>query len=247
MNCKKCGTENEDYAKFCGKCGARLIVSDTEEKSKNTDGSSDKTAVISDEEPIEIKSIHGDSSPESSKFSSNNTKNSAGKTAAKFLCIFLAIAALLVGVYLFKENQYKAENSEVDEFSENSYTDGCSVDSANEEYTDYPSYNDSGDSIPYSLSQYADGLVKENAYYVVRLSHDDWFVNVRSSPVYLISSKQAADNVIGKIQSGTTVYAEYIYDDMWVVFQQDGEYVFACMYDSADRNKSMIIVPADGY
>ena len=33
MYCRKCGAENADHAKFCGKCGAELVQIPQEEKS----------------------------------------------------------------------------------------------------------------------------------------------------------------------------------------------------------------------
>ncbi len=94
--------------------------------------------------------------------------------------------------------------------------------------------------IPLELEAYADLLRPENKEYVVDLEYDDWYVNLRNTPEYLVSETEGADNVVGKLKCGTTVCVEYIYNDIWAVFEWEGQYVFASLYDSNNPNAEML-------
>ncbi|MDU5111850.1 MAG: zinc ribbon domain-containing protein [Clostridium sp.] len=91
MICRNCGSENEEIAKFCKKCGTKLIVEE----------------VSSEEEKIdEEKALSGQTSVKNNKLTSHqNNKKKKSIIIGAIIISIVAIMAIFIGV-----NGYKSEN-----------------------------------------------------------------------------------------------------------------------------------------
>ncbi|GEM_PF-5490773 len=105
-------------------------------------------------------------------------------------------------------------------------------------YTTTNVYNN----VPPELQQYTNRLVYEGKMYRITLQEDDWYINCRSSP-QLIDKERVDNNIIGKIKHGTEIFVEYICDETWVVFKNDGRYVFSSLYAANDPSERRLMEP----
>ena len=104
----------------------------------------------------------------------------------------------------------------------------------------YTSSTNSNDFLPAELQQYSNGLLYEGRMYRITLQKSDWYLNYRSTPIYN-DINNPGGNVVGKLKHGTEIYVEYIYNGTWAVFQKNGKYVFASIYDDNNPSKDILM------
>lgn len=257
--CLFCGQENDEDALFCYYCGKR--ISNTEEK-PITAIEPNEQSFISNDNTFEMKD-------DVIKANSQKAKSQKSK---KGLIITLSILATLIVIgvigavlinygylrlpgltseigndnyYDSVDDEYYDDIDEYDDSSENdNYEDEQNETENNEEYISDDENDSTENSIPDELYEYRDYLIEINKNYQVQLSYDDWNINIRSSPEF-IDIEQSQNNIVGKMQSGTTVFVEYIYDNKWIVFDYDGNYAFASIYEKNDSSMGKLIFEID--
>lgn len=174
MICKKCNFNNENNAKFCSNCGAKLEEKNKINLNKSTDNKKKKKLVLKKDEPEAPNNY----TMEENNFNSNNyipnnkphevtdfncnTKNTKNNNS-KIFKIIISIVALLVIIFVSKSFFTKEENiaSNSDTIDPNSYDynvdensnpeNSSSIDlSSNyDDYTENNSDDLSNNSIPY--------------------------------------------------------------------------------------------------
>lgn len=244
--CLICGQENDDEALFCYYCGNRIIktvetpiaITDRDEQlvtGKNTFQNNDETV-----------------KPDKEKKKSRKGLAIALPIIAVVLVVGVVCAVLINGGYVAipggradinTGDYYEADdyyNDDLEEYDDSNYDD--QTEPYNYESNDEA--NSAEEHFPDELYDYKDDLIEVNKNYQVQLSHDDWNINIRSSPDF-INIEQTENNIVGKMQSGTTVFVEYIYNEKWIVFSYDGAYAFASIYEKNDSSLGKLIFEVD--
>lgn len=202
----------------------------------------------------EDKDDHKDEDDEEDDDNDDDDAENRKNRSAKALIIALGVSALiLIGIALFlflsgriggqKEPETTEPTTETTETITEETTSEATTAEPETETTE-PVTEEPTTRLPDELLPYADRLQPENRRYVIKLGGDDWFINYRSSPEYMLNNKKV-NNVIGKIQSGTEINVEYICDGTWAVYQLNGTYVFSSIYDMNDPDAGALMKPLE--
>lgn len=240
--CLFCGQENDEEALFCYYCGNRITRVETTPflvQNENEKISVPNEVAFQNNEPIRP----------------NKEKKKPRKGLAVVLTVLAIVlvlgvvgAILINGGYITIPGGFAGINSG-DYYEDDDYYDNDIEeygDSNYDEQTEPYNYesndeaNSSEEHFPDELYDYKDDLIEVNKNYQVQLSYDDWYINIRSSPEF-INIEQTENNIMGKMQSGTIVFVEYIYNQKWIVFNYDGVYAFASIYEKNDSSLGKLI------
>ena len=267
--CPKCNKEyNSDDAQFCNLCGSTLIEKTSNEK--NNEETKIKCPSCGNLIPDDQKYCQfcgaSLSQNENNTVSDSKVKSSNGRTT--LIVIAVAVVAVIAAIGIRVYNSYfrksvSRQGATVSQTSlaDNNQTSTTGSDSEAElanttavsttkiettAETSTTTVVETTDSIvPTELKKYTSDLVYEGRNYRITLQEDDWYINYRSEPVYH-DINAANSNIVGKLKSGTEIYVEYIYDKTWVVFKQDGRYVFSSMFGSNDPTHNRLMTPVNG-
>lgn len=251
--CLFCGQENDDEALFCYYCGNRITKA-TDTPLVITD-KSEQLSVLSESENDQY------SNNESTKIDKEKKKSRKGlaiilSVIVVVLMVGVVGAVLIEGGYITLPEsggdihsgdyyEYEDNYNNIEEYNNiNTYDSNVDEQTEPDNYEAYGETNSTEEDVPDELYAYKEGLIKVDRNYKVQLSHDDWYINIRSSPDF-INIEQSQNNIVGKMQSGTKVFVYYIYDGKWIVFNYDGSYAFASIYEKNDSSLGKLIFEVD--
>ena len=270
--CPKCNKEYEsDAAQFCNICGTALVDKSNGANNNIGNGMCPSCGKHVPADQCYCSFCGADlKANKKENEADNNKKDSNSKTI--LIVIIVAVVAVIVAIGIRVYTMYFKKDLEKDldptqsvveqqtsEMDNNQVDIDVETDIDNSTNTHFDSTTDVVTStppsttidemqamdIPPELQKYANGLMYEGRTYRITLQEDDWYINYRSEPVY-IDIKASNSNVVGKIQSGTEIYVEYIYDETWAVFFKDGRYVFSSLYGSNDPTHNKLMEPNNG-
>lgn len=269
--CPKCKKEYpSDNAQFCNSCGSALIDKIVNQSANDSISNSIITCpscgkrLLGEQQYCSFCGANL-SRDQINETENTNTKKKNSNNKMTLVVIIIAVVAVVgaigIRVYTsyFKKDLDPAQSvveQQTSEIDNNQVAIDTETDIDNSTDTHLDSTTDAVTStppsttidemqtmdIPAELQKYANGLVYEGRTYRITLQEDDWYINYRSEPIY-IDIKASNSNVVGKLQSGTEIYVEYIYDETWAVFFKDGRYVFSSLYGSNDPTHNKLMEP----
>lgn len=227
--CPLCFSKVAEGNDVCPNCGGNLRK---EKQKPSVPSYSEKTDILA----------------EPKKTNEQSDANKINETTMVIITVVVSVlvVAAVIGAILMNRNNQQGYKPEEDYYSSTSNNNYYNTDYYDTEYHDTTEYttepiDDYDHKIPYELRDYEYYLEEENRNYIVDINHEGWNIKYRSTP----ERYPIEDNTLGRIQHGTKIYVEYIYDDAWVVIKMGGRYVFASIYenpDSPDESERMLFV-----